>query len=218
MAHTLQRGFAKGSSMARRTANPHRTVRAFTLIELMIVVAIVSVLAVLAVVGYRKLIVSAHTSEATHMVQSIRTAEESYHAEAQTYVSTSADGVSGLYPLTNDPPGAWKSLWTTPSGVCTPAVSGGLITGTTTCWNLIPVHADGPVMYGYATVAGTAGVQPLTIKPALTSITLTSYSGNSPTDWYWITAKGNPAGQNPVNNWSYVVGNSFSNDLWVQDQ
>src|ERR1700722_20113638 len=70
--------------MSRR----RRTTRGFTLVEMMIVVAIVSVLAMLAVVGYRKLIMSAHTTEATQMVQSIRTAQEAYHAETQTYVST----------------------------------------------------------------------------------------------------------------------------------
>ncbi len=201
--------------MARRTANQPRSTSAFTLIELMIVVTIVGVLAVLAVVGYRKLVLAAHTSEATQMVQSIRTAEEAYHAEAQTYVSTSSDGITGKYPAANNAPGAWKTTWTTPTGAgCTNP----LTAGSTDCWALLPVHVDGPVMYGYATLAGTAGVQPPSISLTSPSISLAPPTGNSATDWYWVTATGNPGGQSPVVNYSYVVGNSFTNNLYVQDQ
>ena len=47
-----------------------RRERGFTLIEMMVVVVIVGILAMLAVVGYRKLVQTAHVSEATNMVQS----------------------------------------------------------------------------------------------------------------------------------------------------
>ncbi len=55
--------------------------RGFTLVEMMIVVVIVSVLATLAVLGYRKIVQSAHVTEATSMVNNIRVAQEAYHAE-----------------------------------------------------------------------------------------------------------------------------------------
>jgi type IV pilus assembly protein PilA len=183
----------------------------------MIVVAIVGILAVLGIVGYRKLILSAHTSEATHMVQAIRVAEEAYHAETQVYVSTSSDGITGTFPSLA--PGAFITAWSTPAppgpGQCGPYP----LPGAPACFGLIPVHVDGPVAYGYATVAGSAGTASLAVAlPAPASVSLSGPPGTSPTDWYWITATGNPAGYASGANMSYVVGNSFSNDLFVQDQ
>ncbi len=203
--------------MLSRPVSPRRSQRAFTLIELMIVVAIVGVLSVLGIVGYRALILSAHTSEATHMVQSIRVAQEAIHAEAQTYVSTTAalDGLSNLFPVGNSPPGNWKNPWSSPvppttAGSCGPGA------GAVACWGLLPVHSDGPVMYGYATYAGAAGTTPPGVT--LPIISLAGPTGNSTTDYYWITATGNPNGGGPNTTWSYVVANSFTNDLYVHDQ
>jgi type IV pilus assembly protein PilA len=191
--------------------------RGFTLIEMMIVVAIVGILAALAVVAYRKYILSAHTTEATHMVQSIRVAQDAYHAETQSYVSTSTDGITGRYPTQNNTPGPFKSNWVTPNppNPNAPCLSPG--TGTPSCFGLLAVHADGPVAYGYATVGGNAGnyVNKISL-PSGTMIP--GPATTSGADWFWVTAVGNLANDPNAANWSYVVGNSFSNELFVQDQ
>src|SRR5581483_6496536 len=81
-----------------------RRERGFTLIELMAVVVIIGVLSMLAVLGYRKIVTSSHVTEATSMVNSIRVAQEAYHAETQMYApcmgATDLKG-SKWYPATS---------------------------------------------------------------------------------------------------------------------
>jgi hypothetical protein len=55
----------------------------------------------------------------------------------------------------------------------------------TGCWENLPVHVDGPVLFGYATTAGAAGVGGTAIGnncnlPSITSPT---------TDWYAVAAE-----------------------------
>jgi len=173
----------------------------------MIVVVIVAVLAVLAIVGYRRLVISSHSTEATMMVQSIRTAQEAYHAETQTYVSTSASLTAGLYPTANNPPSNLKSGWGAGiSGVCPPLPASSL-----NCWSALPIHVDSAVMYGYSTIGGQAGSVAFPVVPNINGSPV-GLPATAPMDWYFIGAVGD------VNNDGVqctIIGTSFTNDLFI---
>jgi hypothetical protein len=159
----------------------------------------------LAVVGYRKLIMSAHTTEATQMVQSIRTAQEAYHAETQTYVSTTSSltTVGGLYPTWR--PG-YKTVWGAGlSGVCTPPAVN------INCWAALPIHVDSAVMFSYGTIGGSAGNINFPSVPTINGATI-GLPTAAPADWYFISAVGDTDNNGTS---CTVIGTSFTNDLFV---
>jgi type IV pilus assembly protein PilA len=181
-----------------RTCAGSRAERGFTLIEMMVVVVIISVLATLAVVGYRKIIQSSHVTEATNLVQSIRVAQEAYHAETQQYADVSPT-LDSWYPLAT-PRGNLVTAW------------GGDCNNCNVPWSLLPLHVDGPVMFGYATKAGTANTKP-TALPTGFPQTLT-LPDQLPTDWYMITASCDIDGD-PTNTNSLVLTTSWNNQVFT---
>jgi type IV pilus assembly protein PilA len=180
---------------------------------MMIVVVIVGLLAMLAVVGYRKLVLSAHTSEATSMIQSIRTAQEAYHAETQTYLSTNAAPaqLGSMYPAPT--PGAFKTAWgggaALGGAACQPPAP------SPSCWLALPLHVDSAVMYGYATTGGSANA--IAAFPPLPTIggAAIALPAAAPTDWYFIGAMGDVDGNNVF---TTVIGTSFTNDLFIDKE
>jgi type IV pilus assembly protein PilA len=189
----------------------------FTLVELGAVVTIVGILAVLAVVGYRKLISQAHNAEATQMVNSIRTAQEAYKAETGTYADispslsvtagggTACTAFGAQYPNGNTPTigTVTKTAW---GAACTAAQCGGVT------WNSIPVHVDGPVIYGYTTIAGLSGVTPTAIATMYNNGAAYTLNFPSPTsDWFLVAACGDTDGDGIFS--AYVSG-SFSNEIF----
>jgi prepilin-type N-terminal cleavage/methylation domain-containing protein len=187
----------------------------FTLVELMVVVMIVGVLSILAVVGFRKLVGESRGAEAVYMVNSIKVAQESYHAETGSYANLSTSlcastTCGALYPQASvsAPLGDTKVGW----GVaCGSACNSGMD------WSMLPVHVQGGVMYGYSTVAGSAG----SAYSAITSVTWpTGYSvnvgsGNSTADWFAVTGVGDEDMDTVP---AVVLGTSLSNDLLVMNE
>jgi type IV pilus assembly protein PilA len=198
----------------------------FTLVELMMVVIIVGVLAMLAVVGFRRLVSEAHTTEATQMVNSIRVAQEAYHAETGAYAdltpnsSACVTGISCSYFYPQVPDGAstgvgdFKATWGSPCGAaCNAGVD----------WIQLAIHPSGPVMFGYTTMAGFASsatlasslggnTPPTTIGETgggLTPLTI-SWPTSSATDWYFISATGDEDRDGYP---TVVAASTFSNDL-----
>jgi type IV pilus assembly protein PilA len=168
--------------------------RAFTLLELLTVVAIVGILATLGLVSYRRFITSSKSSEAIYMVGAIRAAEESFRAETLTYLNVSV-GFNKYYPDANM--GAKKRAW---DATHDDAAN----------WRQLGARPDGAVYYGYLVGAGVAGAAIPQLHIAK------SPTWQTPTEpWYVIEAKGDVDGNGT---YSYVAGSSFTGEIYVENQ
>ncbi len=165
-----------------------RRVRAFTLVELSVVVTIVGVLAVIAVVGYRKLTLSSKVTEAQNMLSAIRIAQEDYKVERGVYANLGAT----LCPTIPGP--KVKTGWDTSC------------TGGTAAWTTLPVHVDGPVQFQYATVAGPPAAIPGAISWVDTS------KANTAAPWYVAWAIADLDGDGLLK--SELAATSFQNTIF----
>jgi type IV pilus assembly protein PilA len=192
----------------RRIPVAHQRARGFTLVEMMIVVVIVGVLASLAVVGYRKLVQSSHISEAQNMVQDIRVAQESYHSETQQYANISAN-LTSYYPNAT-PVRTTLTAW---GAACTAACAKGMD------WSMLPLHVDGPVMFGYATLAGAANTSVTTVG-APTSVHVNgaslAFPSSPPTDWFIVAAGCDLDGDGHIGTNVYTT--SWANQVYVDTE
>jgi type IV pilus assembly protein PilA len=178
-----------------------RRARGFTLVELAVVVTIIGILAMLAVAGYRKLVMSSHTTEATEMVNAIKVGQESYHAETGQYANISPSlTLGGLYPA-QTPTANTAVAW---GGACTPCSD-------QTAWQRFPVHASGPMRFGYATMGGPISTplpsSPIVSKPFPANSVLTG-------DWFVVSAMGDMDGNNV---YCTVVGVQWQRDLLIDN-
>ncbi len=79
-----------------------RSRKGFTLIELMIVVAIIGILAAVAIPNFLSMRLKAKTSEAKANLGAIRTCEEAYQVEEDTYLTCAKNPTSDATKLKRD--------------------------------------------------------------------------------------------------------------------
>ena len=167
----------------------------FTLVELMIVVAIVAVLALLGMVGYQRIMNASHSAEARHMLGAIRLAQEGRKAETGSYAN-----VSPGYTLC--PTGAGAALkvgWNQACGQ----------------WAQLPVKSDGPVRYGYATIAGRSGVAVNNVPNQNADFPQLTWPPAPAADWFVAYAQLNEDGDTVF---SRGVASSFTNEIFVVNE
>jgi prepilin-type N-terminal cleavage/methylation domain-containing protein len=122
--------------------------RAFTLVELMVVVTIVGVLATIGIASFRARIFGSKTTEALAMIQSIRAAEERWRAENLTYLNVTR--TAAWYPAT---PAARTKHAFFNAGTC-----GVPMPDTDDCrWKLLNPTGLGPTEFGFMVTAGAPG-------------------------------------------------------------
>ncbi|MCL6583093.1 MAG: prepilin-type N-terminal cleavage/methylation domain-containing protein [bacterium] len=92
--------------------------KGFTMIELMIVVAIIGILSAIAIPNFLNFRMKAKTSEAKSNLGAIRSCEEAYHAEHETYKATTAspESVPGRTPVAWEDKGGFSDIGFRPTG------------------------------------------------------------------------------------------------------
>ncbi len=167
------------------------SVRAFTLMEMMIVVAIMGVLAALATYGVRKYVLEAKKAEAASMITQIRAAEEAYRDE--TFVYLGHDEFDSWHPT--DTPGTGKTDWGTTTSMGTDV------------FNPLGVLPTGPVVYSYGVVAGAAGASLPTI-PTTRSFNFPAPAG----PFYIVMAR---ADLNGDGTYTYALSHSDTSEIYL---
>ncbi len=145
--------------------------------------------------------------EPLEMVREIQAAQEAYRAELGAYANISTSlganqdiNHGALYPSSPHEPGFHRRGW----GVsCARAAC-----NTGAGWSSLPVRVDGPVAFGYSTIAGRAGERP-TAKIIMRGEPVQWQVPKS--DWYIVTAVGRTSSGEFVT----VVGSSFTRRLLI---
>lgn len=197
MAQLLLSPFA--SAMGARSGR--RAERGFTLAEMLAVVAMVGILATLAVVGVRKYVFAAKSSEAMSMVSSIAAHQESYRDETGFYLDVTSGDYTPLYPV--DPtdestPGTSKYSWTSSSHA------------DFSQWRLLGADPGGPVSFGYACSAGAAGSD--VPSPTTQDLNLPSPASEP---WYVVKAVADHDADGVA---AVIVASSFTREVYVENE
>jgi type IV pilus assembly protein PilA len=174
--------------MRRHTQKPV-SLRAFTLLEIMIVVAVIAVLAAIAIPNFLRFQARTKQAEAKTNLRALFTAEKSYYAEKDAFVTNGATagwGPEGAnryrYQLTN----VCTTLWTRPNAP--PANGYDCITEDTSRFNPAGL---GPVAVTVTLVAGAP----------VASFSVPGVVGTCPDCGFMASAEGNLDNDTKLDDW-----------------
>lgn len=195
------------TTRTRRSVGPYGGQHGFTLVELLIVVAMIGVLAALAMVGYKKYMRSASSSEAMAMIQGIRGAEEAYKAEMLVYLNISANFTSTASYYPTDPGTACKKGKTVKTNWIYPAGPN------YTAWRTLNVTSDSPVAFSYAVIAGNVGDSYPAFHASLAHPPASIPAATEP--WYFIQAL---ADRSCNGNFAVFLASSFTGEVYSENE
>ena len=174
--------------------------RAFTLVELLVVVTIVGILGAIGTVLFRKYIFSSKTVEAVSVIQAIRGAQERYRAETQVYFDVSSvDGSPQVTWYPNQTPGKTASHWKQDTH---PHYGN---------WQRLGVTYPNNVQFGYLVNAGLAG-QNHTVPQTQAN---PGWPNPATEPWYVIQAQANADGDSTF---AYFVASSYNTEIYSEDE
>jgi prepilin-type N-terminal cleavage/methylation domain-containing protein len=180
---------ASGMSRAERRGEMRRA--GFTLVELMIVVAIVGVLAVVAGSAYRKYMDAGRQAEVYAMMGELRSKEEAYRAEFNTYYSTGVDETD-----------RWPVLGTTAGSEPKPKT-----VWPHAQWSTLGLNPGRNQLYcGYVALAGAAGALP----PGQKGKDIFNNIAPTAAYWYAVAMCDNDSDGNASHNATFVTSSATS--------
>ncbi len=185
-------------SMSPRAHKRRRRLRAFTLVELMVVVLLVGILATVGIVTFRQWVFHSRSVEAFGMVQSVRVAQERWRAETGSYLDVSTT-MTSWYPM----PAPGRTLWDWNQ------VSGADYGK----WMRLNPTVSGPLQFAYVTKAGA----PFTVIPAPSTAEQPAWpAANAMTQpWYVIQAMGDTDADGVK---SYYVAASLTGEILRENE
>jgi prepilin-type N-terminal cleavage/methylation domain-containing protein len=184
--------------LRRTPTRAHLASRGFSLVELLAVVVISGLLAVAGVAMFRRHMVASRGSEATALLEGIRSAEHMYMSENHSYLNVSlANNGSQWYPQAN--PTNQRAAWMNHAHLDWPQ------------WSQLGLPLNKMVLFSYLVNAGVPG----TTIPALSSaFKAPPVVPVPPLDWYLIQAKGDTDGNGVF---ALYATTSLSNEIYSEN-